>query len=236
MWGEVAEPRKRRAPQARPCARSARPPLASPQPHISAPRGTAGRSDSSKLRLQRPADRRAYYSTLFEECLPEKRLPKGTPVEGVAAAVSSEYLRGMCWALAYYLDDCPSWSWLFPYHFAPLAQDMAAAMARLEGGERPELLAQVSSFEAGAPTSAISQLLCVLPRSSAAAVPDAAARGGDAARSRAAPLQRPYAWRRPHLVCSRSRPAAPDRAACARDPPASPPSWLLPTPHPRPAG
>ena len=160
-------------------------------------------------------------------------LPKGTPVEAVARAVSSEYVRGMCWALAYYLDDCPSWSWLFPYHFAPMAEDMAAALSRLEGSadgkvrrtilgdhtnsiyrahmkdtyakvrgclstmksaqvgiflfggldrqgpadaETAAALAKIGHFASGEPTSAISQLLCVLPRSSAHAVPSARAR------------------------------------------------------------
>ena len=126
------------------------------------------KNDSSSLRLQMPQHRLEYYRRFFTECLPEARLPKGTPAERIADSVASEYVRGMCWALEYYLHDCPSWGWLFPYHFAPLAQDMAAALSK-QGKS-----AKLATFDRSkGPTSSISQLLCVLPRSSAPAVPNA---------------------------------------------------------------
>jgi hypothetical protein len=126
------------------------------------------KNDSSSLRLHNPQHRLEYYRRFFDECLPEKKLPKGTSPESIADSVASEYVRGMCWALEYYLHDCPSWGWLFPYHFAPLAQDMAAALTK-QGTSTT-----LATFDGSVgPTSSISQLLCVLPRSSAPAVPNA---------------------------------------------------------------
>ena len=128
------------------------------------------KNDSSSLRLQNPHHRLEYYRRFFDECLPEKRLPKGTSPEKIAGRVANEYVRGMCWALEYYLHDCPSWGWLFPFHFAPLAQDMAAALTKQGNSE------ELATFDGSVgPTSSISQLLCVLPRSSAPAVPNAKA-------------------------------------------------------------
>ena len=75
----------------------------------------------------------------------------------------------MCWALEYYLSDCPSWKWLYPFHFAPMAIDMAAATARAGN----ETIQRLSTFECNtSPSSPITQLLCVLPRSSVHAIPN----------------------------------------------------------------
>jgi hypothetical protein len=60
-------------------------------------------------------------------------------------------------------------SFVFIKHFAPMAIDMAAATAR--AGK--QTIKRLSTFEANtSPSSPITQLLCVLPRSSAHAIPN----------------------------------------------------------------
>ena len=54
----------------------------------------------------------------------------------------------------------PSWTWLYPHHYAPLAMDIAAAELR-----QP-------SFEMGRPLSEAVALVCVLPRNSSSLLPD----------------------------------------------------------------
>ena len=35
-----------------------------------------------------------------------------------------EYLKALQWILTYYYKGCCSWSWYFPYHYAPLISDI----------------------------------------------------------------------------------------------------------------
>jgi len=74
------------------------------------------------------------------------------------------YLEGLCWVLQYYLHGVASWSWFFPFHYAPLAEDLASF---LRGGH----MDQGAIFELGKPFEPVGQLMAVLPSRSSHAVP-----------------------------------------------------------------
>lgn len=48
---------------------------------------------------------------------------KSDEIDTIRHTVAAEYIRGVCWVLMYYYHGCQSWSWFYPYHYAPLAGD-----------------------------------------------------------------------------------------------------------------
>ncbi|EXJ57398.1 protein Xni [Cladophialophora yegresii CBS 114405] len=75
--------------------------------------------------------------------------------------VAEAYVEGLSWVLLYYFQGCPSWTWYYPYHYAPFAADFV------------DIDKKVVKFEKGTPFKPYEQLMGVLPASSNHAIPTA---------------------------------------------------------------
>src|SRR5690606_18436322 len=74
--------------------------------------------------------------------------------------VAEAYVEGLAWVLLYYFQGCPSWSWYYPYHYAPFAKDFV------------DLEKMDIKFEKGRISRPFEQLMCVMPAASRRALPD----------------------------------------------------------------
>lgn len=79
--------------------------------------------------------------------------------------ICQRYVEGLAWVLRYYSTGVPSWQWHYPYHYAPLAEDLAGLDTYLAktnvGGQFPE----------DEPFTPLEQLMAVLPPQSSSLLP-----------------------------------------------------------------
>ncbi|PLW58081.1 hypothetical protein PCANC_04147 [Puccinia coronata f. sp. avenae] len=75
--------------------------------------------------------------------------------------ITHAYIEGLQWVLQYYYKGVASWSWAYPYHYAPMISDLN------------NVAAYKSSFELGTPFKPFEQLMSVLPGLSSLHVPPA---------------------------------------------------------------
>ena len=73
----------------------------------------------------------------------------------------TSYAEGLAWVMLYYYRGCASWSWYYPFHYAPMAGDLRN-LDRFK-----------QSFEVAAPFAPMGQLMGVLPAASAHCMPEA---------------------------------------------------------------
>ncbi|KAK5164694.1 5'-3' exoribonuclease 2 [Oleoguttula sp. CCFEE 6159] len=74
--------------------------------------------------------------------------------------VAHAYVEGLAWVLLYYFQGCPSWTWYYPYHYAPFAADFV------------DLDKMTIAFDKGKPFRPYEQLMGVMPAASRHTIPD----------------------------------------------------------------
>ena len=114
-------------------------------------------------RLWEPGHKERYYEQKFHVDYHEDiefRRKYVSVFHAPNCSLVKHYVEGFCWVLLYYYQGCPSWTWYFPYHFAPFASDFQ------------DIASLDIKFEKGQPFRPAEQLMGVLPAASRTLLPE----------------------------------------------------------------
>lgn len=92
-----------------------------------------------------------YYKTKFE-------IMNEEDIENVVKKICYEYLLGMVFVLRYYFKSIPTFSWFYPYHYAPFFQDLYKASLEFDF--------MGVKFNPDRPLSMVESLIGIMPPSS----------------------------------------------------------------------
>lgn len=112
---------------------------------------------------QQSTDLQADEFELFRNEYYKRKLNFQVVNEDCIKKLTHSYIEALQWNLYYYYNGCQSWSWFYPYHYAPYINDMI----RFNGFKDIKL-----EFEMSQPLSAYEQLLAVLPIASKQFLPE----------------------------------------------------------------
>ncbi|KAI0514279.1 hypothetical protein KFK09_010314 [Dendrobium nobile] len=110
--------------------------------------------ENDKVRLGCPGWKTRFYKEKFYA-------ENAKEIEAISKDLVKKYIEGLCWVLQYYFTGICSWSWYYPFYYAPFASDFKD-ICRVE-----------VSFAIGRPFKPFDQLMAVLPPRSSHALPKA---------------------------------------------------------------
>lgn len=118
-------------------------------------RGTSGQLGGNKDASDgMPEDTVKLWEDGYEERYYEQKFHVSPDDIEFRHKVARSYVEGLCWVLLYYFQGCPSWTWYYPYHYAPFAANFK------------DMDKQVVHFEKGKPFHPYEQLMGVMPAAS----------------------------------------------------------------------
>ena len=111
-----------------------------------------------------------YYRMKFKEFFrdPESRRARSRAESKASIRqLCYHYLEGIAWVYRYYYEGCCSWGWFYPYHYAPMTEELINCLTNDD-------FARVSrDMPLGQPYRPLEQLMSVLPGQSSKLLPEA---------------------------------------------------------------